>query len=681
MDYMSALRNKRLLKLKLQRGVIKKASLYKNPGITAKFVLVPFILFWCGSAILYGFWFSQHVSPYYQRGKLFFDIGFLQITMRKWFIFSHSFWYGLSCAILFAMIYFLTPVYVFFRQWFRLRKIPPRTIFVFFTMPYKILSITALAIILVYLLRFKPFAYYHWKHLVHYGFNFHYFFYRPDFRVFMIEVGILVVVLLICVFGFMPKHYGKYKASLFAKVMNLFGMFPFTLYLGESTGILIDRQHGAGIAPKLPINLSLQDAAQNIIAFGGVGEGKTTAVIYPLLIQLLEQNCGGLVFDIKGNFKIALQRFAELTDREIITIGTKRQSVNLLQGLTPETAAEYLRATLTLHGSGAGKEKHWLNAAATLACSVLGMLSFVPLFYTLESLHRFLHDERFREDIQNELRDLKLVGRNKRLLDHYVHQYDTVFTGNNERYQKDVLATMSEVLAGFTHPDIADAFCAPGENAYIPNMLDVLDGKVFFVDMPLNIWGMAGNLVYMFIKLRFFDTVKQRLVNLDLNQKRPVFFMCDEYQRLVDRSEAQLNSDLNFWDISRAAKCIGVITTQSISSFYSAVGDDRITDAILQNFRQKICLKTEDRSTIQHFEFIFGKVEVGKYSYVSNRGYNKMDGKRGKHCGSSESISYAKESVVDSQLYRVLKPNQAIASLIIGNRAMDDVVNLFPVRN
>jgi type IV secretory pathway TraG/TraD family ATPase VirD4 len=334
-----------------------------------------------------------------------------------------------------------------------------------------------------------------------------------------------------------------------------------------------------------------------------------------------------------------------------------------------------------LHGSGAGKEKHWLNAASTLSCSVLGILSFVPKFYTLEGLHRFLYDDRFRQDVQKELAGLKLKDRDKRLLDHYVHQYDTVFTGNNERYQKDVMATMSEALASFTHPDIADAFCASGEEANMPDMLDVLNGKVFLVDMPLNTWGMCGNLVYMFIKLRYFDAVKKRLSNLDLDQSRPVFFMCDEYQRLVDRSEAQLNSDLNFWDIARAAKSIGIITTQSISSFYSAIGDDRITDAILQNFRQKICLKTEDKSTIQHFEFIFGKVEVGRRSYAKNEGYNKMDGKKGSHSGGSESISYVKESVVDSQLYRTLEPDQAIASFVIGNRAMDDVINLFPVRD
>ena len=677
MNYLTKLRNKRLLKVKLQRGKVKKEKLNKQSAYTLEIGVLIFGICFVICSVIYGYIFSPHVSLTYQP-EIYAKYTIRQIvTARDWFIVFRSLRYGLSGAIFFSALYFFIPLFRFVYHWFKNFKLPPRTIFADFDTPYQVVSLLTISSTITYLLFFRP-SVLHIRHLRYNGFDFSNA--LQIFPFFIITSLIIAFILMLLLLWLTPKHSGKYKASRLAKTQNYFGKASFGLYIGESTGVLTARHHGAGIAALQPVTLNLPDATQNIITYGGIGEGKTTALIYPLLLQLLDQNCGGLIFDIKGDFKHAVMKFAKMTQTEITSIGAKHQNLNLLQNLTPETAADYLRATLTLHGSGGGKEKHWLNAASSLACSILGILSFTPRFYTLEGLYKFLHKDDFRDDVLKALSDLQLENDKKRLLDHYVNQYDTVFTGTNERYQKDVVATMNEVLAHFAHPVFADAFCNTDGEAG-PDMLDVLNGKVFLVDMPLHTWGMGGNTVYMFIKLRYFDAVKRRLSNPELDQNRPVFFMCDEYQRLVDRSDAQLNSDLNFWDTARAAKNIGIISTQSISSFYSAVGDDRITDAILQNFRQKICLKTEDKNTIDNFAYILGKVEVGKYSFARNEGSNTTDhNNTSKHKGSSESLSYGKESVVDAQLYRNLEPDQAVASLIINSRAMDDVLNLFPVR-
>src|SRR5713101_3727773 len=78
---------------------------------------------------------------------------------------------------------------------------------------------------------------------------------------------------------------------------------PFGLWLGQSTGLLTALGHGAGLAGGYPVVLGLQDAAQNIAIFGGIGSGKTTRAVQPLLVQLLAQDTGGLIFDIKGDFQ------------------------------------------------------------------------------------------------------------------------------------------------------------------------------------------------------------------------------------------------------------------------------------------------------------------------------------------------------------------------------------------
>jgi hypothetical protein len=499
-----------------------------------------------------------------------------------------------------------------------------------------------------------------------------------DFMATSIIFCVILISILIISFCILPKTSAKQAKNPLSKLKNMLSNPDFSLYLGQSTGTLTKRYHGSGIEKNQDILLSLKDAVLNILTLGGIGEGKTSCVISPLLVQFLDQGCGGLIFDIKGSFKKSVRDFADNTDKTITFIGPKYVPMNVIDGLTPEIAGEYLRSALLLHGSGGGQEKHWLNAATTLAINVFGILSFAKKHYTLEGLHQFLYDKEFKEDLQLKLDDLHptLNDRQKRLLKHYRQQYENVFAGNNEKYQKDVMATMNEVLSPFVHPDIADAFCAVDKQ--VPDMKDVINGTVYLLDMPINDWGVAGKIVYMLIKMRFFSVVKQRQSHSEWDQINPIFFVCDEYQQAIDCSSSGL-SDLNFWDTAKDAKCIGVISAQSINSFYAKIGDKKKTDTILQNFRQKICLKTEDQDTIRYFEYLAGKVEAGKYSYGMSESKTSTDSKKSHNEGASKNLSFVEKQVIDPQLFRVLKPDQAIACLNIDRWSMDDIIDLFAV--
>src|SRR5690606_18771719 len=59
---------------------------------------------------------------------------------------------------------------------------------------------------------------------------------------------------------------------------------PFRLWIGHATGELAKLSHGASIAPNQHIALSLEDAAHNILVLGGIGSGKTTRAMHPLLM-------------------------------------------------------------------------------------------------------------------------------------------------------------------------------------------------------------------------------------------------------------------------------------------------------------------------------------------------------------------------------------------------------------
>ena len=204
-------------------------------------------------------------------------------------------------------------------------------------------------------------------------------------------------------------------------------------------------------------------------------------------------------------------------------------------------------------------------------------------------------------------------------------------------------------------------------------MESVLEGAIYVVDMPLARFGLAGKVIYTLIKLRFFNVMQQRALHPEWNQTRPVFFMCDEYQEIVSCNKDGL-SDLNFWDKSRSSHTIGIISAQSVSSFYAAVGDRDLVHALLQNFRQKLVFRVEDDWTISYCNRLLGQVETQKIVHSTTTSY----GTNGSN-SSTQSINYQQKEVINGQLFRTMEPNQALALLSLKGGASDDVLTVKPL--
>ena len=454
---------------------------------------------------------------------------------------------------------------------------------------------------------------------------------------------------------------------------------PFGLWLGRSTGLLSRLWHQSGLASHLDIVLSLEEAAQNILVLGGIGAGKTTRIMQPLLAQLLDQECGGLLFDVKGDVKHAIIQLAEMTNRQIILIGPGQNQMNLLAGLTPEIAASFLKSAFLLSG-GMRLDSFWIDTATELCRNTLGVLAFLPKHYSLQGLYGYLFDEEFKEMIQQELSLLliTLEPTAQRLLKTYRRYHETIFATFDEKVKSGVNATVAQALSPFNHPDLIDVFCEESKTS-LP-MQAVLDGVVYLVDMPLSRWGLGGKVAYTFIKLRFFNVMQSRNQHPEWNQNRPVFFMCDEYQELISASKDGL-SDLNFWDKSRSSKTIGIISAQSVSSFYAALTDRDLAHAILQNFRQKICFRTEDQATLNMMDNLAGRAKIQRKTISQTKGSTTGGWKQPgtTHRSDSQSITETRESVLDATLFRNLTQNQVVALLSINGQSMDDVLELIPL--
>lgn len=460
-------------------------------------------------------------------------------------------------------------------------------------------------------------------------------------------------------------------------------ILPFSLWLGHSTGYLAELAHGTALAPKQKITLGLTDAAQNLLILGGIGSGKTTRAMHPFLMQLLDQGCGGLIFDIKGDFQTAVRTFASETNRPLTCIGPGFEKMNLLAGLTPEVASSFLKSAFLLSGKGHG-DAFWLDTATELCRNTLGLLSFLPASYSLQGLFGYLFSVEDRLAVDNALDALlpTLDEKTTRLLKSYWQYHERIFDRFDEKVKAGVNATIAQVLSPFNHPDLVEAFCSVGDE-HVP-MEAVLDGAVYLVSLPLSVWGLGGKVVYSLIKLRFYNVMQQRAARQEWNQERPVFFMCDEFQEIVSANKDGL-SDLNFWDKSRSNKTIGIISAQAISSFYAAIGDRDIAHALLQNFRQKLCFRTEDTTTLNYFHHLADKVEVERKSHSKTSGTQK-NSSSGSFLGSTSSSTSATEnttlvekSVLSPQLFRKLQPDQAIALLSINGHSMDDVMQMMAI--
>lgn len=445
----------------------------------------------------------------------------------------------------------------------------------------------------------------------------------------------------------------------------------FKLQLGVSNGRFTELGHQAGIAGGQHVSLSQSDASMNTIIFGGIGSGKTTSMINPLLMQIMQQDAGALIFDIKTDFINEVRYLSNGTRRSFEVIGEGGLPFNLLQGLTPEVASSYLKSAFTM--SSNNSEAFWTESAVELCRNGLGLLQFRPKDYSLTGLYDVIFDIEYFSDLKIEILQLikekKISDSQIRLAKMNLSYFSLVYEAMEEKVQSNVRATCAQVLSPFQHPDLIDAFCTSGSNQ--ARMENLLDGAIYLVEIPVTKYGKDGaRYAYLFTKLRFMTVMKARRMMSKWNQDRPVAFICDEYQSIIDSV-----SDNDFWDKSRSSKCMGIVSMQGLSSMIDAVGHEKAAKTILQNFRQVICFQNNDEPTINYINFLMGKVDIQKVS--ETQGNSTSDGKG----GSSSTTNYSRatsteyRNVCDAQLFRQLEQRQAVCILNIGGQAMDDVLN------
>jgi len=127
------------------------------------------------------------------------------------------------------------------------------------------------------------------------------------------------------------------------------------------------------------------------------------------------------------------------------------------------------------------------------------------------------------------------------------------------------------------------------------------------------------------MKLDFERAVLNRVPQIEAYPEqyfRQVFFICDEYQHFATVGENEPTGDEKFFSLSRQAKCIPIIATQSISSLKSSLPGETWR-TLLQTFRTKIFLALSDDFSAKIASELCGKEDQLKIGYnLSETGHD-----------------------------------------------------------
>jgi hypothetical protein len=180
------------------------------------------------------------------------------------------------------------------------------------------------------------------------------------------------------------------------------------------------------------------------------------------------------------------------------------------------------------------------------------------------------------------------------------------------------------------NPRVKHTFCPP-KDTYdpasnsdgrhgmpLPPLADLIEqGKVIALNFPIAMNPGLARALGTMLKQDFQRAVLNRIHRMDTESscgRRPVFFVCDEYQAFATTGENEPSGDEKFFSLARQARCIPIVATQSISSLRSTLAGEAWR-TLLQGLRTKIFLALSDDFSAHIAAELCGKTERLKPSY------------------------------------------------------------------
>jgi hypothetical protein len=184
------------------------------------------------------------------------------------------------------------------------------------------------------------------------------------------------------------------------------------------------------------------------------------------------------------------------------------------------------------------------------------------------------------------------------------------------------------------NPVVHRAFCPsrsryivppkPGEPRPLPPLEDLLEsGQVLGLNFPVAMNPALARGLGVMLKLDFQRAVLQRIPRIAADPKgswRDLLFVADEYHAFATVGETDPTGDERAFALSRQARLIPIVATQSVSSLRSALGSDEGWRTLMQCFRTKVFLATSDEFTARTAAELCGRADRLKARYSLTEG-------------------------------------------------------------
>lgn len=379
---------------------------------------------------------------------------------------------------------------------------------------------------------------------------------------------------------------------------------------------------------------------QNFLITGTIGSGKTSSAMYPFTRQLLEYNSnhldsklGMLILDVKGNYYKQVKKYVEnfnLLDDLIVIELNSNVFYNPLHkpNLKPQVLANRLKTILLLFSEN-NTESYWLDKAEQILSECIKLCRLYNDGYvTFLELHKLITIPNYYKEKVKILRNLFISSKFSHNqiyeLNASLDFFQKEFEALDSRTKNILISEITRITNVFVSDyDIMSTFCAPKNKLTFNGFDDVLKkGKILVLNMNISEYSMLSRIIATYLKLDFQTEV---MTLLSKNISKPCAFICDEYDKFASKTDGE------FLSLSREAKCINIVSTQSYSSLKTTLKDDATVKVIIQNLINKIWFRTDDIFTIEESQKQLGKEEKErisksisesaketKFSYITN---------------------------------------------------------------
>lgn len=362
---------------------------------------------------------------------------------------------------------------------------------------------------------------------------------------------------------------------------------------------------------------------QNFLITGTIGSGKTSSAMYPFTRQLIEFNSlhpekkiGMLILDVKGNFYQQVTRYAKqyhLEDDVIIIELQSNIHYNPLHkpNLKPQILANRLKNILLLFSEN-NSESFWLDKAEEILTECIKLCRLYNHNYvTFLELHKLITIPNYYKEkisilrerfISSQLSDAQIYELNSSL-DFFQKEFDNL----DSRTKGILISEITRITNCFISDyDVMSTFCSPLEKLSFTGFSEVIEkGKLVVLNMNISEYHSLSKIISAYLKLDFQTEI---IANLANSSPKTTAFICDEYDKYVTKSDGE------FFSLSREAKCINIVSTQSYSSLKAILKDDAQVKVITQNLINKIWFRTDDTFTIEEAQKQLGKEDKEKIS-------------------------------------------------------------------